>query len=285
MAVLAHRLWQRHFAADPDAVGRTIALDGEPFVIVGVMPPGFEVMSPATDLWVPIVWTPGGRGPGVSVLSVARLAPGSRPATATRELQALLPDLRRATGRTDDWGRTLTVEDLGEVVTRDARPALLILLSAVGVTLLLAAAGLGVLVLGRALSRRRELAVRAALGASRAALVRQVVVEQAVLATAGAMAGCLVGGLALPVLVAALPAEVPRAEAIAIDGAVLALLLALVVLVTVVTALPPAMTVVPRRAAAHRPARGGAGADRSRALRAWPWRRWRWRWSSASPPC
>lgn len=267
VVVLSHRLWQRYFAGDPDAIGRTIALDDEPFVIVGVMPPAFEVMSPATDLWVPIVWTPGGRGPGVTVLSVARLAPGSRPEAATRELQALLPELRRATGRSEDWARALTVQDLADVVTRDARPALLILLGAVGVTLLLASANLATLVLGRALSRRRELAVRVALGASRGALVRDVVVEQAVLAAAGSIAGLIVGGLALPMLVAVLPADVPRADAIAIDGAVLALLPALVLLVTVATAVPPAMSVVrPAVQPLIGQARGGAGAERHRVL-------------------
>ena len=128
--------------------------------------------------------------------------------------------MRRDLKKTNDWGHDIGAVSLQEAVTGDVRPTLLILLAAVGLILLLAAVNLGTLVLGRSLERAREMAVRTALGASRSRLVRQLIVEQAVLAAAGALVGLLLAWLALPMLVSRIPPEMPRQADISLDAVV-----------------------------------------------------------------
>jgi putative ABC transport system permease protein len=242
VVVLSDGLWRRRFAADPNVIGRTIQLDQDALTVVGVMPPQFEIFEPGTDLWAPLAWEPGTSSFRTTFSQgVARLAPGVSIDAATRELQALAPELRRDLSRAANWGQTLRVASLQETITGDVRPALLILLGAVGLILMLAAVNLGTLVLGRSIERVNEMAVRTALGASRARLVRQVVTEQALLAVLGALAGVGVAQLTLPGLIALIPAEVPRVGQITLDWAVLATVLAVSVGVAVIVALVPAL--------------------------------------------
>ena len=242
IVVLSDGLWRRRFAADPKVIGRTIQLDQDALTVVGVMPPQFEIFEPGTDLWAPLAWEPGTSSFRTTFSQgVARLAPGVTIEAATRELQGVTPDLRRELVRAANWGQTIRVASLQETITGDVRPALLILLGAVGLILMLAAVNLGTLVLGRSIERVGEMAVRTALGASRARLVRQVVTEQAVLAVLGALAGIGVAQLALPALVALIPAEVPRVGQITLDWTVLASVLAASVGVAVIVALVPAL--------------------------------------------
>jgi putative ABC transport system permease protein len=242
VAVLSDGLWRRRFAADRSVLGRTIQLDQEPHTIVGVMPAGFEVFEAGTDLWSPLPWdltAPNARA--TFSQAVARLAPGVAVDAATRELQDLVPAMRRELARDDKWGQTLRAASLQETITGDVRPALLILLGAVGLILLLAAVNLGTLVLGRSIDRVSEMAVRTALGASRRQLIRQVMVEQAVLAALGSAAGVAVAWVALPALVSRIPAEVPRAGQISLDWSVLASVLTASIGVAVAVALIPAI--------------------------------------------
>ena len=149
--------------------------------------------------------------------------------------------MRRTLGRPDDWGRTLHAASLQGTTTQAVRPALTLLLAAVGLVLLLGAANLGTLVLGRSIERARELAVRTAIGASRRQLVRQLLVEQIVLAAAGALAGLALAQALLPILVARLPPEVPRQAEIALDGGVFLAVLAASVGLAVAMGLLPAL--------------------------------------------
>ena len=241
VVVISHALWQSRFGGDRNVIGRGVQLDQEPFTIVGVMPAGFEVFEPGTDLWAPLPWDPSGNQfKATFSLALARLAPGVSVEAARRELADLIPAMRKDLARGNDWGRTLTLMPLRDSITGDVRPSLLILLGAVGLILMLAAVNLGTLVLGRSIERVGEMAVRTALGASRARIIRQIVTEQAVLAVCGAIAGIAVAYVLLPALIARIPAEVPRVGQIALDWAVLGTVLAGSIAVSLVVAILPA---------------------------------------------
>ena len=234
-------MWRSRFKADPSIIGRGIELDQEAHTIVGVMPAGFEVFGPGTDLWAPLPWVPGNtQFKATFSQGLARLAPDVTAAAATRELLDLAPAMRKDLGRANDWGQTLRVQSLQDAITGDVRPALWILLGAVGLILMLAAVNLGTLVLGRSIERVGEMALRTALGASRGRLIRQLIVEQAVLAVCGAIAGIVVARAVLPALIARIPPEVPRVGQITLDWTVLLVVLSASVAVSVIVALLPA---------------------------------------------
>ena len=242
VAVLSNALWRRRFNGDAGVIGRTIQLDGQPHTIAGVMPPDFEIFGRDHDLWSALPWNPSDRNHKATFSQgVARLAPGVLVDAATRELTNLAPAMRKDLGKASDWGRNLHVQPLHESITGDVRPTLLILLGAVGLILMLAAVNLGTLVLGRSIERVNEMALRTALGASQGRLLQLIVVEQAVLATAGAMAGIGVAYLALPALIARIPPEVPRTAEIALDWNVLATVLVTSIAVAVTVAIVPAL--------------------------------------------
>jgi predicted permease len=241
IAVISNALWRSRFGSDPRVIGRGIQLDQEPFTIVGVMPPGFEVFAPGTDLWSPLPWEPGTmQHKGSFSLGLARLNRGVSATAAAKEIADLIPAMRQELARPVNWGRTLKVETLRESVTGDVRPALLILLGAVGLILMLAAVNLGTLVLGRSIERAGEIALRTALGASRGRLIKQLIAEQAVLAVIGATAGAALARIALPALVSRIPADVPRVGEITLDWTVLASVLALAITISILVALIPA---------------------------------------------
>ncbi len=240
VVVLSDGLWRTRFAADPATIGRSILVDGAPYEVVGVMPAGFEIFGPGTDLWLPLPFSPGaGQHNTTFSNALGRLAPGASVESATVELQALAPAMRQELGRPDDWGRAMSVASLQASVTGEARPTLLLLLGAVGLILVLAAVNLGTLVLGRTIERARELAVRSALGASRGRLASQLLAEQAVVAAAGALAGLALAHAALPALVAHIPPEIPRQGDIALDAVVFVTVLAGVVGLALLMVLVP----------------------------------------------
>ena len=241
VAVLSDGLWRRRFGGDPNVIGRSIQLDQDVNTVIGVMPAGFEVLEPGTDVWTPLPWEPG--TPNFKATfsqGVARLVPGATTDTASQELQALVPEMRRALARPNDWGRTLHTASLQETITGDVRPALLLLLGAVGLILMLAAINLGTLVLGRSIERVSEMALRTALGASRQRLMQQIVGEQAVLAVLGCAAGILLAYITLPALVSRIPPEVPRVGHVVLDWTVLSTVLAASLAIALIVALVPA---------------------------------------------
>ncbi len=242
VAVLSDRLWRQRFNADATVIGRSVLVDQVAHEVIGVMPGGFEVLGQYADLWVPLPFEPGTPTFRTTFsLALGRLRTGATPESATREMAALVPEMRRLLGRPEDWGRTMRATRLQDATTGGVRPALVVLLSAVGLVLLLGAVNLGTLVLGRSIERARELAIRTAVGASRADLVRQLLVEQAVLAAAGAVVGLGLAHAALPALVARLPAEVPRQDEIALDGTVFTVVMAASVGLAMLMALLPAL--------------------------------------------
>ena len=242
VAVISDGLWRQRFAGNPAVLGRVVLVDRVPYEVVGVMSPGFEIFGRGTDVWIPLVYAPGAPlNRQTFSLVLARLGQGSSAETASRELTALVPDMRQALGKTDEWGRTLHVRGLQDAITGRVRPTLVLLFAAVGFILLLGAVNLGTLVLGGSIARARELAVRAAVGASRTRLIRQLLVEQALLAAAGSIVGLGLARAALPLLVARIPPDVPGQTEIALDSVVFVTILSVSVGLAAVMAFAPAV--------------------------------------------
>src|SRR5688500_7799325 len=224
VVVLSHGLWQRRFAGDPLAIGRAVTINGRRFTVIGVMPLGFEHPQGRYVLWTPLTLSgPSADGPPINraahyIQAVAKLKPGVTPGEAQQELDAFAAQLRAAHPH-DRF--TLKLEAMTESVAAPARPALLLLLAGVGCLLLIACANVTGLLLARATSRSGELAARAALGASRWRLARQLLTETAVLYMAGGGLGLLLASWGLEAARRFGPEDVPRLQAATIDGQVL----------------------------------------------------------------
>lgn len=244
VAIISHGLWQRHFAADPAVIGRTLRLDDVEVTVIGVMPAGFEnVVAPSVEVWSALGYDlTQGRAWGHSLHTVGRLREGVDPAIANAEVNAVgarvIASERPSTyGPSTRWSTPSLHADL----TRDVRPAFLAVLVAVGVVVLLSVVNVMNLLLVRGSRRREEFALRAALGASRGRLVRQLTTESLVLVSIGAILGVATAVVSVRALVAMAPAGLPRVQAIAVDGAVLAIALALTGASGVIVGLAPAL--------------------------------------------
>ena len=242
VVVVSHGLWQRQFGGDPRLVGRTLEVDGTPMTVIGVMPREFRYPT-GTDLWTPLVpvipEVVDKANVGWATL-VGRIAPGTTVAQAAAELDAITAEQLRIHAPSAPAVKTvltpLTHEWFGS-----ARPALLVLLGAVLLVLLLACANVSALLLARAAARQREIAVRLALGASRARLIRQLLAEAVIIAAAGGLAGTLIAVWGLDALLSLVPAEIPRLEDAAIDPRVLAFALVLTAASALAAGLVPAL--------------------------------------------
>jgi putative ABC transport system permease protein len=248
VAILSDGLVRRRFGTGPAIVGRPITLDGDEYTVIAVMPPGFEdVLSPSADVWAPRRYRADASFEsaewGHHMRMIGRLAPGVSPDRAGDEIATIggtpLAGFPRPPWATMRDG--LAVDSLQAAVTRGVRPALLAILGAV--TLVLGIAGVNVtnLLLARGAQRRGEFAMRAALGAGRPRLARQLLTESLVLAVLGGALGLGVAAWGVRVLVALAPAQLPRAGAIGLDGAAFAFTAALTTLVGVVVGLVPAL--------------------------------------------
>ena len=248
VVVLSHALWQRRYGADPQVVGRPVSIDGTSYSIVGVMPASFRFPNAIPgdtvvpiDLWIPMRPSDDRDDRGShNFWSVARLAGGVGLPQARGEMARIADNLARQYPDTNkDLG--VTVKRLQDYVAGDVRPALLLMLAAVGLVLLLTCSNIAILLLSRAEARRREMAVRHALGASRGRLVRQTLTESLLLAAAGAGAGLAVAHAGTRLLVRFGPASIPRLAQTTLDAQVLLFTAAVSVGVGILFGLAPAL--------------------------------------------
>src|SRR5688500_11520393 len=227
VVVLSHALWQRLFAGDPTAVGKTVQLNGNTYDIIGVMPPHFrDFHNRQAEFWVPLAFTPAQlSGNGYTnewLMLSARLKPGLTLQAAQNEMKLFGEQLKQTFPDQfpPDWG--LVTTPLSEKATGRIRPALLMLLGAVGFVLLIACANVANLLLARAAGRQKEVAIRTALGASRADLVRQLLAESFLLAAIGGAVGLGLAYVGVKALSASSLARLVAADGVPMDGTVLA---------------------------------------------------------------
>lgn len=243
VVVLSHALWRSRFGGDPSILGKTIRLDDRARPVLGVMDPDFRVLDRKPDLWIPLSLPKGDRESfGRFLTGVARLKPGVTLERAAAEMSAVARRLEEAYPAYDaGWG--VKVVPWRDQVVGRVRPALLVLLGAVGILLLIACTDVANLLLGRASARRREVVVRLSLGATRGRLVRQLLTESVALSLVGGGIGVAAAALGTRTLVRSLPAsaQLPRLDAVAVDGRVLAFALGVTLLTGVLFGLAPAL--------------------------------------------
>jgi putative ABC transport system permease protein len=243
ICVISDRLWRTRYNADPSIVGRPIVLNGTPYIVRGVMPAKFDFPG-EIDVWQRLQWDLNQHSREAHFMeAVARLAPGTTIAeaqaaqdTLTTRLQSQFPVTNKG------WGRRvipLLDEQLGYY-----RPALMVLFGAVGLLLVIACLNVASLLLTRALSREKEIAIRVAMGASPRQLIVQLLAESAVLSVAGAAVGTLAAIVILPLVVNLMPLSIPRLESAVVDGRALSLGLAVIAATTVFFGLIPALVLL-----------------------------------------
>lgn len=225
LALLSYDFWQNSFGGDPSIVGRTIEVNGAPTDIVGVMPEHFDIDESGAQIWVPLQldWSNRNNFGSHFLFLVGRLAPGATFEGAQNELNSFVQTFQEeiGAGHVDPETHPLHMVALQEEVVGEIRPALMVLLGAVGFVLLIACANVANLLLARAQDRHKEVSVRAAMGAGHGRLLRQFLTEGIVLSVLGAILGTGLAMGSLRLLKAASPGDIPRLSEVALDGQVL----------------------------------------------------------------
>ena len=244
-AVVSHGFWEQQLGSDPQAVGRSIRLDGQPYTIVGVMPPGFGFPKPTTAVWLSSSLVGeesvccGRDGRWLDI--IGRLKPGVTPAQGRAQAEAMLTRLAATYPASNAGWTGASVETLRDVIVGTVRRGLLVLLGAVALVLLVVCVNVANLMLVRGTARERELALRAAIGAGRGRIVRLLLTESMLLAVTGGMLGVLAAVWGVRALVALSERFLPRAADVRVDGTVLAFAVVITLLTGALFGLWPAL--------------------------------------------
>lgn len=245
VVVLSHGVWRRLFGGDRGVIGKPVSLSGQLFTVLGVMPQGFAYPSADAEAWVPLSLIPESGIPRkreVRFLSaIGRLAPGVDIQSARHELQLIAARLADSYPKANQDLTAISIEPLRDALVGPVRPAMWAILGAVAVVLLIGCVNVAGLILIRAESRNAELALRTALGASRAALVRHLAIESAVLAGLGGLIGLLLGVWGTRLLIALAPPGIPRLSEVHLSNRVVLFTALLSALVAVAVGLLPAL--------------------------------------------
>ncbi|MCI0389445.1 MAG: ABC transporter permease [Acidobacteria bacterium] len=249
VAILSYGLWQRRFGSDPNVVGRVVAFSGNPFTVVGVLPAGVQHVGgdyrsqphgETVDVWWPMQLSAKSPRFAHFVNTVGRMKPGVTREQAAADFNVIAGRLEKQYPNTNaDW--RIRIHLLHEEIVGHTRTTLLVLLGAVISVLLIACVNVANLMLARATVREREIAVRAALGAGRARIIRQLLTESLLFAVIGGLAGLYLAKLAIDALIALGPAQLPRLHMVGIDGSILAFTLGISMLTGVLFGLAPAL--------------------------------------------
>jgi predicted permease len=241
VAVISEGLWRARFAGSPDVLGSVLSLDGRPHTVIGVAPAALEFPTEGTDIWVPLQYGPTSVPRSRhNVTVIARLAPGVPLSGAQQNMNAIAAQLE-AEFPGSNAARGVMLEPLADAMFASVRPALALLLSAVGLVLLIACVNAANLLLARMAFRQREVALRQALGASMGRLVRQFFTESLLLTLAAAAVGVAAATFGLRALLRLAPPNLPRVEHVGVDPTVLAVTLGLSIVVAMAFGLMPAM--------------------------------------------
>ena len=250
VVLLSHALWQSQFGADKNVLGRPIQLSGETFTVIGVMPAAFRfpITAPKTGIWTTMAVDDSPTGDGITnrgmhfLNAMGRLKPGVTVAQADQDMKAIAGRLATKYPNTNTKHNSARVETHLDAVLGDTKTLIVVILCAVALVLLIACGNIGNLLLARVRDRRREIAMRTALGASRVRIVRQLLVESVALSALGGAAGCVLAFLCTPAVLRLIGDSVPRAADAGVNLEVLGFALAMAVVSGLVFGLIPAVT-------------------------------------------
>jgi putative ABC transport system permease protein len=244
VVVLSYGLWQRRFGGNPSVIGSSLSLGNEPYTIIGVLAQDFA-SDPEADIWLPFQFEPVSTNQGHFFQAVGMLKPGVTLAQANAQMKLAFQQYLRAYPQANPQGG-FAVEPLRDAIVGESRKSLLVLLGAVGMVLLIACANVANLLLVRATGRKREFAIRSALGAGRTRIIRQMLTESVLLAVAGGVLGLILGFIGVRALLAISPAGLPRigedGSAIGVDWRVLGFTLVISFLTGILFGVIPAFT-------------------------------------------